>query len=65
MVDDHQQRTAQGLVIAFPILGGIAILLRLWGRSLSRTKLASGTYGSLYHVDLRDRPSDFYAPAVS
>ncbi|KAJ6157574.1 hypothetical protein N7470_005166 [Penicillium chermesinum] len=44
MVDDHHQKTALGVVIAFPVLGGIAILLRLWARSLSRSRLASDDY---------------------
>lgn len=44
MVDDHQQKIALGIVVAFPILGGIAILLRLWSRYLSRLTLASGKH---------------------
>lgn len=46
MVDTHQQNIALGIVIAFPILGGIAVLLRLWSRRLSRSALSSGMYGS-------------------
>ncbi|KAJ5652294.1 hypothetical protein N7507_009720 [Penicillium longicatenatum] len=44
MVDDHHQKTALGIVVAFPILGGIAVLLRLWARSLSRSALTSDDY---------------------
>jgi hypothetical protein len=45
MVDTHQQNTALGIVIAFPILGGLAVLLRLWSRQLSRSALSSGMHG--------------------
>lgn len=44
-MDDHHQKTALGIVVAFPILGGIAVLLRLWSRSLSRSALTSGRNG--------------------
>ncbi|KAJ5162210.1 hypothetical protein N7492_007602 [Penicillium capsulatum] len=44
MIDDHHQKTALGVVVAFPILGGIAVLLRLWSRSLSRSALTSDDY---------------------
>ncbi|KAJ5538181.1 hypothetical protein N7513_006132 [Penicillium frequentans] len=44
MVDYHHQNTALGVVVAFPILGGIAVLLRLWARSLSRSALSSDDY---------------------
>ena len=43
MIDDHHQKTALGIVVAFTILGGIAVLLRLWSRWLSRSALTSGT----------------------
>ncbi|CAI7578587.1 unnamed protein product [Penicillium glandicola] len=43
MVDDYRQKVALGIVIAFTILGGIAVLLRLWSRWLSRSALTSGT----------------------
>ncbi|PGH07937.1 hypothetical protein AJ79_06145 [Helicocarpus griseus UAMH5409] len=36
MIDDHNQKIALGLTVAFPVLGGIALGLRLWGRKLSR-----------------------------
>lgn len=42
MIDDHQQKIALGIVVAFTVLGGIAVLLRLWGRWLSRSALTSG-----------------------
>lgn len=42
MLDDHHQKTALGIVVAFPILGGIAVLLRLWSRQISRSALTSG-----------------------
>ncbi|KAI2754014.1 hypothetical protein DTO006G1_8756 [Penicillium roqueforti] len=41
MVDDHQHKTALGIVVAFTALGGIAVLLRLWSRWLSRSALTS------------------------
>ncbi|KGO77365.1 Aldehyde dehydrogenase, N-terminal [Penicillium italicum] len=41
MTDDHHQRTALGIVVAFPVLGGIAVLLRLWSRWLSRSALTA------------------------
>ncbi|KAJ5306330.1 hypothetical protein PENANT_c017G02184 [Penicillium antarcticum] len=41
MIDDHHQTTALGIVVAFPILGGIAVFLRLWSRWLSRSALTS------------------------
>ncbi|KAJ5998986.1 hypothetical protein N7451_006796 [Penicillium sp. IBT 35674x] len=44
MVDHHHQNTALGVVVAFPILGGITVLLRLWARSLSRSALTSDDY---------------------
>ncbi|KAJ5510287.1 hypothetical protein N7453_002390 [Penicillium expansum] len=44
MIDDHHQRTAIGIVIAFPVLSGIAVLLRLWSRWLSRSALTSDDY---------------------
>jgi hypothetical protein len=45
MVDTHLQNSALGIVVAFPILGGIAVLLRLWSRHLSRSALTSGMNG--------------------
>jgi hypothetical protein len=42
MIDDYHQKTALGIVVAFTILGGIAVLLRLWSRWLSRSALTSG-----------------------
>ncbi|CAG8114223.1 unnamed protein product [Penicillium salamii] len=44
MLDDHQQKAALGIVVAFAALGGIAILLRLWSRRLTRTALTSDDY---------------------
>ncbi|KAJ5692323.1 hypothetical protein N7462_001746 [Penicillium macrosclerotiorum] len=44
MVDTHQQNTALGVVVAFPILGGLAVILRLWSRRLSRSTLTSDDY---------------------
>ncbi|CAG7937037.1 unnamed protein product [Penicillium nalgiovense] len=44
MIDDHHQKTALGIVVAFTILGGIAVLLRLWSRWLSRSALTSDDY---------------------
>ncbi|KAJ6098343.1 hypothetical protein N7499_002717 [Penicillium canescens] len=44
MVDTHLQNSALGIVIAFPILAGIAVLLRLWSRHLSRSALTSDDY---------------------
>lgn len=42
MIDDHHQKLALGIVVAFPILGGLAVILRLWSRGLSRSALTSG-----------------------
>ncbi|KAJ5768081.1 hypothetical protein N7533_000664 [Penicillium manginii] len=44
MIDDHQQKLALGIVVAFPILGGLAVILRLWSRALSRSALTSDDY---------------------
>ncbi|KAE8145762.1 hypothetical protein BDV25DRAFT_170263 [Aspergillus avenaceus] len=44
MVDDSNQRIALGVIVAFPVLGGIAMLLRFWGRYLSRSALQSDDY---------------------
>ncbi|KAJ5248351.1 hypothetical protein N7497_008412 [Penicillium chrysogenum] len=44
MIDDHHQKTALGIVVAFTILGGIAVLLRLWSRWLSRSTLTVDDY---------------------
>ncbi|KAJ5726289.1 uncharacterized protein N7483_007646 [Penicillium malachiteum] len=44
MVDSHQQDIALGIVVAFPVLGGISIILRLWARYLSRSQLTSDDY---------------------
>lgn len=49
MVDDHHQQTALGIVVAFPILGGIAVFLRLWSRGLSRATLTSGKLSARGH----------------
>ena len=51
MVDTHLQNTALGIVVAFPILGGITVLLRLWSRRLSRSALTSGMHGSFFLSD--------------
>jgi hypothetical protein len=50
MVDTHLQNSALGIVVAFPILGGIAVLLRLWSRHLSRSALTSGMNWALSPV---------------
>lgn len=56
MIDDHYQKTALGIVVAFTILGGIAVLLRLWSRWLSRSALTSGMERTLpYSVLHPDR----------
>ncbi|KAI9927899.1 hypothetical protein ASPWEDRAFT_173550 [Aspergillus wentii DTO 134E9] len=44
MIDDSQQNIALGVIVAFPILGGIAVLLRLWSRYLARSALTSDDY---------------------
>ncbi|KAB8070778.1 hypothetical protein BDV29DRAFT_197823 [Aspergillus leporis] len=44
MVDDSNQKTALGIIVAFPVLGGISILLRFWGRYLSRSSIQSDDY---------------------
>ncbi|CAG7954713.1 unnamed protein product [Penicillium salamii] len=44
MLDDHQQKAALGIVVAFAALGGIAVVLRLWSRRLTRTALTSDDY---------------------
>jgi hypothetical protein len=46
MVDDSNQKTALGIIVAFPVLGGISILLRFWGRYLSRSSIQSGAFPS-------------------
>lgn len=55
MADLQQQNTALGVIVAFPVLGGIAIILRLWSRFISRSKLGSGKYKySARPTDLHD-----------
>ncbi|KAF9889853.1 hypothetical protein FE257_006943 [Aspergillus nanangensis] len=44
MSDDNIQHIALGVIAAFPALGGIAVLLRLWSRYLSRSALGSDDY---------------------
>ncbi|CAG7918222.1 unnamed protein product [Penicillium olsonii] len=44
MLDDHHQKSALGIVVAFAALGGIAVLLRLWSRRLTRTAPTSDDY---------------------
>ncbi|KAJ6018380.1 hypothetical protein N7499_003694 [Penicillium canescens] len=44
MVDTHLQNSALGIVVAFPVLGGITVLLRLWSRHSSRSALTSDDY---------------------
>ncbi|KAI2814160.1 hypothetical protein CBS63078_7410 [Aspergillus niger] len=41
MVDDAHQKLALGVVVAFPVLGGIAVLLRIWSRYLTRSRLGA------------------------
>lgn len=41
-IDDSQQKVAQGVTIAFPILGAIAVVLRLWSRRLTNSTLLIG-----------------------
>jgi hypothetical protein len=36
LVDDHNQMNALGLIVAFPVVGGVAVFLRLWSRRISR-----------------------------
>jgi hypothetical protein len=57
MVDTHQQNIALGIVVAFPIIGGLAVLLRLWSRHLSRSALTSGMHGPLSRFYPIDRQS--------
>ncbi|RAH64732.1 uncharacterized protein BO66DRAFT_282663, partial [Aspergillus aculeatinus CBS 121060] len=38
MVDDSHQKVALGVVVAFPILGGIAVVLRSWSRFMTGTR---------------------------
>ena len=42
MIDTSRQNIALGIVVAFPILGGLSIILRLWSRYLKRSALSSG-----------------------
>ncbi|RAH53755.1 hypothetical protein BO85DRAFT_462778 [Aspergillus piperis CBS 112811] len=50
MVDDSHQKTALGVVVAFPVLGGIAVLLRIWSRYLTRSRLGAGEDDTLIVV---------------
>ncbi|KAF3390291.1 hypothetical protein F1880_009130 [Penicillium rolfsii] len=58
MVDTHHQNTALGIVVAFPILGGIAVLLRLWSRHLSRSALTSDIKTNYLGIHIWDVPPD-------
>ncbi|KAJ5668315.1 uncharacterized protein N7477_006885 [Penicillium maclennaniae] len=43
MIDTSHQNTALGIVVAFPIIGGLSIVLRLWSRYLKRSALSGGS----------------------
>ncbi|KAL1980808.1 hypothetical protein VTN96DRAFT_3503 [Rasamsonia emersonii] len=38
-MDDSYQKVALGIIVAFPALGGIAMILRFWSRRLSQTSI--------------------------
>ncbi|KAJ5296980.1 uncharacterized protein N7443_007873 [Penicillium atrosanguineum] len=44
MIDTSRQNIALGIVVAFPIIGGLSIILRLWSRYLKRSALSSDDY---------------------
>ncbi|OJJ48039.1 hypothetical protein ASPZODRAFT_166097 [Penicilliopsis zonata CBS 506.65] len=44
MVDDSHQRTALAVVVAFTLLGGASVLLRVWSKRLTRAALRADDY---------------------
>ncbi|KAJ5780428.1 hypothetical protein N7457_005588 [Penicillium paradoxum] len=44
MIDDSYQRVGLAIIVAFTVLGGVAVLLRLWSRWLSRSPITSDDY---------------------
>ncbi|KAL1962677.1 hypothetical protein VTN77DRAFT_9311 [Rasamsonia byssochlamydoides] len=38
-MDDSYQKVALGIIVAFPVLGGIAVSLRFWGRRISNSSI--------------------------
>ncbi|KAJ5153174.1 uncharacterized protein N7482_009652 [Penicillium canariense] len=61
MVDHHQQHIALGVVVAFPILGGLSVLLRLWSRRLLRSALTIDIKTNYVGIHFDDIPKDYDA----
>ncbi|PYI06944.1 hypothetical protein BO78DRAFT_444419 [Aspergillus sclerotiicarbonarius CBS 121057] len=59
MIDDSHQKTALGIVVAFPVLGGIAVLLRAWSRYLTRSRLGGDIKTNYVGIHVWDIPKDY------
>ncbi|PYH68070.1 uncharacterized protein BO88DRAFT_465114 [Aspergillus vadensis CBS 113365] len=59
MVDDGHQKTALGVVVAFPVLGGIAVLLRIWSRYLTRSRLGADIKTNYVGIHIWDIPKSY------
>ncbi|PWY71157.1 hypothetical protein BO83DRAFT_362463 [Aspergillus eucalypticola CBS 122712] len=59
MVDDGHQKTALGVVVAFPVLGGIAVLLRIWSRYLTRSRLGADIKTNYVGIHIWDIPKNY------
>ncbi|GAT25026.1 hypothetical protein RIB2604_01808620 [Aspergillus luchuensis] len=59
MVDDSHQKTALGVVVAFPVLGGIAVLLRIWSRYLTRSRLGADIKTNYVGIHIWDIPKNY------
>ncbi|PWY73067.1 hypothetical protein BO70DRAFT_413827 [Aspergillus heteromorphus CBS 117.55] len=59
MVHDSRQNTALALVVVFPVLAGVAILMRAWSRSLTGSKLGSDIKVNYIGIHTWDIPADY------
>ncbi|RAH78612.1 hypothetical protein BO86DRAFT_290436, partial [Aspergillus japonicus CBS 114.51] len=59
MVDDSHQKVALGVVVAFPILGGIAVVLRSWSRFMTRTRVGPDIKTNYVGIHEWDIPADY------
>lgn len=53
-MDDSYQKVALGIIVAFPVLGGIAMILRFWSRRISQSPILIGELRS-FNIDSVDR----------
>ncbi|EAW09305.1 uncharacterized protein ACLA_035080 [Aspergillus clavatus NRRL 1] len=58
VIDDSHQKTALGVIVAFPVLGGIAVILRYWSRFLSKTSFAADVKANYVGIHIWEVPQD-------